>query len=280
MFLAILLALAAPVPAPAPDLSVMSFNIRYGTARDGLNVWPLRRELVAETITRFDPDLLGLQEALEFQVEFLREKLPGYSVYSVPREPRGGESCAIFYRTADFEKVSEGTFWLSESPEKPGSKSWDSSLPRIASWVTLHHIPTGRTLLFANTHFDHRGAEARKESAALIRSRLNDIAKDNPIILTGDFNTPESSDPHKALTVGENALVDTFDTFHPDPDPKKLATFNGFRPEPVGRRIDWILCSPTFKIISAEIDRHTKGGRLPSDHFPVTTTLTFEEPSP
>ncbi len=269
------LLLAAPLGADESpkDISVMSFNIRYGSANDGPDAWPLRRDLVAETISRFDPDLLGLQESLEFQVDFLRENLPGYHVYSVPREPKGGESCAIFFRKSTFEKISHGTFWLSESPDKPGSKSWDSSLPRIVSWVILRHKPTGKSLLFANTHFDHRGPDARTKAAELIRSRLPDLALSSPIILTGDFNCPEASDPHRTLTSGDHALTDTFRASHPKPDPKSEGTFSGFTPKTDSARIDWILCSPTFEVTAAAIDRHSRDGRLPSDHYPVTATL-------
>lgn len=146
-------------------VSVVSFNIRYGTARDGENHWDRRRDHLVEAITRLDPDLLGTQETLGFQRDFLVEKLPGYTAFGVGREDGGqrGEMTALLWRTERFEKLDGGHFWLSENPDRPGSKSWDTSLPRMASWVKLRdrEHPAAKPILFLNTHFDHRGARAR-----------------------------------------------------------------------------------------------------------------------
>lgn len=259
----------------AGDIPVMSFNIRFGTAKDGDNAWPLRKDLVVETITRFSPDLLGLQESVDFQVEFLAESLPEYEVYSVPRKPDGGESCAIFFRKARFEKLGEGTFWLSETPEEEASKSWDSSLPRIMSWVRLRDRKSGEEIVFANTHFDHRGPIAREKSAQLIRKRIPEIAGETPFVITGDFNCIDGSAPHLAL-IGDDALfVDTYRALHPQVDPANEGTFTGFKETDDGRRIDWILCSSPLEVKSAAIDRFRKKGRVPSDHYPVTAVLGF-----
>lgn len=269
---------AAFTPSSAlasPEISVMAFNIRFGTANDGDNAWPHRRDLVAETILRRNPDLLGLQESVEFQVEFLAERLPDYEVYFVGRTPEpGAESCALFFRKDRFEKLGEGTFWLSETPEVAASKSWDSSLPRIVSWVRLKEAGSGLVFLFANTHFDHIGSEARLESARLVRTRLAEIAEGAPVVLTGDFNCGESSEPYLALTEGEGAFLDTHRKHFPKSDPATESTFTGFGLQPGVARIDWILCSPDWETVSAEIDRHRgKDGRHPSDHDPVLATL-------
>lgn len=276
------LASSAPAKKPAgpttPDISVMAFNIRFGTAQDGDNAWPHRRDLVAETILRREPDLLGLQESVAFQVEFLAERLPGYEVYSVGRTPApGAESCALFFRKNRFEKMGQGTFWLSETPEVAASKSWDSSLPRIVSWVRLRETSSDLVILFANTHFDHIGPEARLESARLVRTRLAEIADGAPVVLTGDFNCGEGSEPYLALTEGEGALLDTHREQSPASDPAAESTFTGFGLQPGAARIDWILCSPNWGIVSAEIDRHRgKDGRYPSDHEPVHATLRLK----
>ncbi len=262
-------------PALAAEFSVMSFNIRFGTANDGENAWPHRKELVVEAIAHYSPDLLGLQESVDFQVEYLAEALPEYEIYSVPRSPDGGESCAIFFRKARFEKMEEGTFWLSETPEKEASKSWDSSLPRIVSWVRLKDRETGEKLLFSNTHFDHRGQIARKLSAQLIRKRIPKLAGDTPFVITGDFNCTDGSEPQKALTGDDDLIVDTFRSLNPEIVPEDEGTFTGFKDTDNGRRIDWVLCSSSLKVESAEIGRFRKEGRVPSDHYPVTAVLKF-----
>lgn len=261
--------------AGSGNVSVMSFNIRFGSAKDGENSWPHRKDLVVEAISRFDPDLLGLQESVGFQVEFLAGKLPEYEVYSVPRTPDGGESCAIFFRKSRFEKVAEGTFWLSETPSEPGSKSWDSSLPRIVSWVILQDGETGRKLVFANTHFDHRGEIARLESAKLIRTTIPAIAKSLPFVVTGDFNCIDGSAPHLALLQEESPFLDTYRVLYPEVKPERDGTFTGFQERHNERRIDWVLCSSDLHVKSAAIDRFRKGGRVPSDHYPVTAVLQF-----
>lgn len=267
-------------PEPASTVSAMSFNIRFGTAQDGDNAWPHRRDLVAETIRRRDPDVLGLQEALPFQVEFLSEKLPQYEVYAVGREQGSGETCAILYRKDRFTKLEEGTFWLSETPDEPGSKSWDSMFARILSWVRLKPAGSEKAFLFANTHFDHKGKKARSESAKLIRRKLPELAKEAPVIVTGDFNCGESSGPWRTLAEGDVAWLDTYRQHVPEPDPEAEAeaTFTGFGLRRGKARIDWVLCSPGWKILDAGIDRHRgPDGRHPSDHEPVFAELALEE---
>lgn len=276
---------AAPAADPAPassTISVMSFNIRFGTAKDGDNAWPLRRDLVVETVAQRDPDLLGLQESVDFQVDYLRERLPAYAVYAVPRTPGpGSESCAVFYRRDRFEKVDAGTFWLSETPDTEASKSWDSSLPRIVSWVRLKETASGRVFVFANTHFDHLGSQARTESARLVRKRLAEVAGGVPAVLTGDFNCGEGSEPHRLLTAADAGWLDTLRQHTPKADPANEITFTGFGLSPGTARIDWVLATAGWDIIDAGIDRFRgKDGRHPSDHEPVFATLRLQPVRP
>ncbi|MBA4032034.1 MAG: hypothetical protein C0478_14245, partial [Planctomyces sp.] len=195
-------------PALRDDtLRVMSFNIRYGTANDGPNHWEKRRDFLVQTIQAFDPDLLGTQETLGFQKDFIAEKIPGYTPFGVGREDGGtqGEMTAIFFRTSRFEKLGGGHFWLSETPEVVGSKGWDTSLPRMVSWVKLKDLQPGPKssaapeIYFFNTHFDHVGKVARIESAKLLRQQITTIAGNAPVILTGDFNSGESSRAYNEL---------------------------------------------------------------------------------
>ena len=265
-----------PLQAAQP-IRVMSFNLRYGNANDGVNRWQNRKELVADTVKKFDPDLLGTQETLQFQADYLKENVDGYTYFGRSRMNTPNEHCGILYRTERFTWLAGGHFWLSESPSVPESKSWDSSLPRMATWVLLKDKlnATGHPVLFVNTHFDHRGRQARLESAKLISGyigKLRALSENAHVVLTGDFNTPEGSPPYKAFFEQSDGLVDTFADKHPDAK-QGVGTFNGFRGRTEGGRIDWIICSNDLTINEAEIDRNHEGDRYPSDHFPVTAVV-------
>lgn len=269
---------------PGCESRVMSFNIRYGTAQDGENHWERRKEFVVETIRKFNPDLLGTQETLGFQRDYLADNLPEYAVLGVGRDDGGdkGEMMALYYRRDRFEELSGGHFWLSETPAVVGSKSWDSSLPRMVTWVKLRDktTSTARPIVFFNTHFDHRGQMARLESARLLRRKVEELAADCSVIVTGDFNAGEGSEPYNALfgKVEETAspLVDSLRAKHPKQTGDE-GTFSGFKSDATdGARIDWIGLSRDWTIESAQIDRTSKAGRTPSDHFPVTCVLKRE----
>lgn len=265
--------------AAADDIKVMSFNIRYGTAKDGENHWDKRKEFLAETIVKFGPDLLGTQETLGFQRDFLSEKMAGYGVFGVGRDDgkEKGEMMALYWRKERFEKTDGGHFWLSETPDKPGSKSWDSSLPRMVTWVKLKDKTGGKPVFFINTHFDHMGKTARVESAKLIRERIVKLGEGCSVILTGDFNSGEGSDPYKALfdTRGtdESPVVDSYRTAHPKREANEGTSTPFKAGANNGARIDWIGVSRDWKVVSAAIDRTSKDGRTPSDHFPINAVL-------
>lgn len=275
---------AGPETKPNADLTVMSFNIRYGAANDGENHWNKRKEFVAETIQEVSPDLLGLQECLPFQRDFIAKHMPDYAVHAAGREDgkEQGEMCAIFYRKDRFELLDSGHFWLSESPDVAGSKSWDSSLPRMASWVLLKDkkSESEKPILYTNTHFDHRGEEARIESAKMIRETiLNGIGyKKCDAIVTGDFNAGEGSKPYEAMFAEvdgkKSPVVDTYRSFVPEKKDGE-GTFSGFKASGTqGARIDWIGVSAAWKIEDAQILHNSRDGRTPSDHFPITAKLT------
>ena len=254
-------------------VKVMSFNIRYGSARDGENRWELRKDLVVQTIREYDPDLLGTQETLQFQADYLSKHLPDYAYVGWSRVPgEKNEHCGIFYRRSRFTQRVAGQFWLSETPAVAGSKSWDSSLPRVVTWVDFTDRTTGRAFRFLNTHFDHRGRTARVKSAELIRNHVS--ALDTPVIVTGDFNCGAGSDPWKAFFSGTQTplLIDSYRRFKPEKTADE-GTFGGFRGTTAGARIDWILHSRHYKTQNATILRTNANGRYPSDHYPVTATL-------
>jgi len=269
--------------SPGEQLRVMSYNIRYGTAPDGEDHWERRKEFLVATIRAFSPDLLGTQETLSFQRDYLAEHMPEYEVLGVGREDgkERGEMMAVFWRKDRFEVIDSGHFWLSETPEIPGSKSWDSSLPRMVTWVKLRDrlAESKPPIVWFNTHFDHRGAVARRESARLIRRKLEELGKGCSLIIAGDFNAGESSEPYRILFgMSEDGrlspVVDTFRVAFPVRGAEE-GTLSGFDVRNVtGPRIDWIACSRDWTVVKAGIDRTARDGRTPSDHFAVYAVLS------
>ncbi len=276
------LAPAATVsPDPAVTWKVATFNIRYDTPKDGENRWPKRTGLVFGTIRKMAADLLGVQEVLANQFDELKAALPEYEAVGVGRNDgkRDGEFAPIFFRAKRFEKLADGTFWLSETPDKIGSLGWDANIPRIATWVRLKDRTHGKTLLFVNTHFDHLGVRARLESARLLRSRIEAMRETEPVIVVGDFNTDEDSDAYGILLGTEPdglRLVDSYRAAHLERLPDE-ASFNGFEGKRAGSRIDWILHTSELKTLTSEIVRDAEGKRYPSDHFPVAAELSYQK---
>ncbi len=275
---------------PAQDqlqpVKIVSFNIRYGAANDGENHWNKRKSLVLETIQLASADIVGLQESLDFQGEFLQASLPEFDFVGRSREldPKQGEYCGIFFNRQRFKKVGEGHFWLSETPDVPASKSWDSSLPRMVSWVRLVDRQSGdREFIFANTHFDHRGKSARAHSARVIQEQLIAKYPDVPIVLTGDFNTAVGSEPYETLVGKSDAqvrpLFDSYRKIHPGRRDDE-GTFGGWKNRRKGPRIDWILHSADWTTLDARIIHLNENGRFPSDHFPVEAVLRLGSNKP
>ena len=263
-----------------PFLRVMSFNIRLGVANDGDNHWEKRKDLVVKTVLNFQADLVGTQETWDFQAAFLRDQLKDFSYAGRSRQKDGkGEQCGILFRTARFDKLVEGHFWLSETPDEPGSKSWDSSLPRMVTWLKLWDREAKQSFYIVNTHFDHRGKQARKESASLIRKFVASLPADSKVIVTGDFNAAEKSAPYAALfdpIMSEpSPLIDSFRSSHPV-NGNGEGTFNGFEGVDTGARIDWVAATRNVEVVSAGIDKSEFDGRYPSDHFPVTAVISLQ----
>jgi endonuclease/exonuclease/phosphatase family metal-dependent hydrolase len=286
------LAAAATPPSATPatmpsDLRVMSFNIRLNTPKDMANAWPLRKDVFFKTIETFAPDLMGLQEVTPPQGEEIKSHFKAaYDFLGVPRNDgkTSGEMAAVLFRRDRFERVRDGTFWLSQTPDVVGSKGWDADLPRVVTWVELRDRRNAdRPLLFLNTHFDHIGKVARVESVKLMRQKMVEVLGDKPlaVIVTGDFNVPQDSPPYKQMLGGPDApprLTDTFKDAHPQPTTRDF-TWHGFVGEnPRGaQRIDWVLRSDAFQTIAADIDRANDNGKYPSDHFPVEAVLRWKD---
>ena len=228
-------------PAAADELNVMTFNIRYDNLGDGLDNWRFRSANVAGMFSHHDVAIAGLQEVLHRQLNHLEKRLPGYAHVGVGREDgkQKGEYAPIFYRKDRLELTRSETIWLSEMPKKVGSKSWDSSLPRIATLAWFKDRKTGTLLLVVNTHFDHRGAVARRESAALIGRHLKQVNQEKvPVVVMGDLNCLPGADPYKKFTqAGFQDALEKSEKEHEGP----RSTWNGFGKAVVeGRRIDFI----------------------------------------
>ena len=264
------------------ELRVMSFNVRYGTAPDGDNHWRNRQGHVADTVRAFEPDLLGVQEALAFQRDYLDEQLPVHEAFGVGRDHGDdrGEMTAVFYRRDRFERLDGGHLWLSETPDVAGSKGWDARLPRMATWIKLRDRTAGGEIVwFFNTHFDHLGLEARLESAKLLRERIAAMSEGRRAIIVGDFNAMEASPPYVVFfgNDGEETppLVDTYRGVHPQKSELE-GTLSFFHGAPAaGGRIDWIGVTPDWTVNAANIVHAARDGRAPSDHFPVSTVLCY-----
>ena len=265
--------------------NLMSFNIRFANPDDGFNYWPNRKDLVASMIRYHDVDIVGLQEALRSQLDDLSELLPGYKWVGLCRtdgtttpDP-DNEFSAILYRADRYEMLDGATFWLSEEPEKVGSKSWDSSLPRVVTWTQFKEKTTGNTFYHFNTHFDHRGVEARANSAKLIKKKIAEIAKDAPVVLTGDFNCLPTDEPYLILTNKEDKIrLDDALFVSQMPHHGPLGTWtNSFQfPGVPGRRIDFIFVNKQIAVLKHGILSDSWSGRLPSDHLPVLTKIMFK----
>jgi len=271
---------AAPVGLPGrqdsgekPMIRIMSFNIRYSLADDGINGWDNRKALVIDRIRAADPDLLGLQECRDdHQAVYIRENLPDYQFYGVPRG--GGDQTAlemapVLFRKSSFQHMQSGHFWLSQTPQIPGSKSWDSAFARTATWVQLFHPASSTTLIFLNTHFDYQPGAIRG-AARLLKQWAKQNLSNTPVIITGDFNADKTSAAYHRLT-GDGKLVDVYREIHPDAADD--ITFHGFGHPELYSSIDWILASRAFQPRAAVIDTSHSAGRYPSDHYPLIAEL-------
>ena len=261
--------------APPAPFTAMTFNVRYGTADDGPDAWPLRRERLLARVREVRPEILGVQEALDFQVEELERELPEHVRVGQGRDGGArGEHAALFVDRRRFEVLEHGDFWLSETPDVVASVGWDAALTRMCTWAELRERSSGRALTVWNTHFDHRGAVARERSAALIAARVAErgAERSGPRIVMGDLNTGERSAP--LATLAAAGLVDTFRVLHPEA--REVGTFHAFRGGTQGEKIDYVLVDDGLVPLAAEIlSAPAADGRFPSDHHAVTARLVF-----
>ena len=257
--------------------------------------------MICDQINWEQPDIFGTQECYLDQLENLRQRLDGYDYIGAGRDDGkdAGEHSAIFYKTDHFEKLADGNFWLSQTPDRPGM-GWDAVCPRICTWGKFRDKRTGFTLFFFNLHMDHIGVTARRESAKLVVSRIKEIAGDAPVILTGDFNVDQTNEIFRIFT-GSGVLKDAYDSAR-----LRFAengTFNDFLPDvKTNSRIDHVMVSPGFEVSNygvltngywtpleqsateekdgnspTEIDLQQQVRRVPSDHYPVLVRVAYRK---
>ena len=271
LLLSILYAQApAPQPAPAAPLTVMTFNIRYGTANDGDNHWLKRREQLFALLRDQQADVIGLQEALNGQIEEILQAVPGYAYVGVGRSDgrRAGEYAAILYRTARLHVRRSDTFWFSDTPGVVKSTSWGNQIERICTWAYFEDRE-GPAFYAYNVHLDHLSQPSRERSVALLLARIGARDPRAPVVVTGDFNAGEDNPAAVAM---RGSFHDSFRVLHPGAT--EVGTFNGFKPgQTAGDKIDFVFVEPGVEVLDAAIVRSSLDGRYPSDHFPVTARI-------
>jgi len=245
--------------------NVCTFNIKYENPKEGVHQWENRKVQILRFIKIEDLDILGLQEVVHSQIEFLEQGLSEYARIGVARDDgkSKGEYSPIFYKTDRYEVIDSATFWLSPNPEIP-AKAWDAALPRVCTWARFIDLKSKETILVLNTHFDHVGQEARAKSVDLIMSKIEDLNHNGKVILMGDFNLEPQTEPIQKVINSD--LNDAFET---ELNLGPVGTYNAFKiGENYDRRIDYVFYQgfkvKTYKTYSLRIQ-----DTFLSDHFPV-----------
>ena len=261
------------------ELTVMTFNVRFDNPADGENRWEARIPIVRTYMEEAAPDIVGMQEVLVNQIEDLLDIMPGYAYVGTGRDDgrTGGEYSPIYYREDRFNLRDHGQFWLSETPEVPGSRSWDAAITRIVTWAALEDRQSGKTIYAFNTHFDHRGVQARLNSIELMAERITEIAGDKPVITVGDFNIRKESDDYKFMvsTFADRNGLTNAELISEAPVTGAESTFNGFRTDIEPRVIDFIFVDGNFSVSSYRVDEVMENGIFISDHWPVVAEVSY-----
>jgi len=252
-------------------MKVMSFNVLcYGNGENSLFK---RMGLVIRAIRNEEPELFGVQEAHYVWMKALIAAFPDYSYSGVGRDDgkKKGEFSAVFYKKDLFKKLDAGSFWLSETPDKPGIKGWDAVCVRVCSWAKLKEKATGKEFMFMNTHLDHVGEIAMQKGAELIASKSAEIGEGMPAILTGDFNITPDSAPCRAVKDG--GFSDTRDIAGRT---DMSNTYHGFDTGTEGySTIDYVFIKGDIKVKSFKVIKKKIDGHFPSDHWPVVAEIAL-----
>jgi len=261
-----------PLPSLSQTTNLISFNIKYDNTGDTINNWNDRKASLAKLIQHYDADIVGIQEGLYNQVDYLNTALTSYAYVGIGRDDgkQKGEYSAIFYNTDKFKILKTNTFWLSETPEKV-SVGWDASLERICTYALFQNINTKKQFWVFNTHFDHRGVQARINSAQLIYKKINEINTSKlPVILMGDLNLTPDSEPIQYL---KKNLTDAME-ISKQPFYGPIGTFNGFNQDRImENRIDYFFVKNVDVLSYTHIDDRMPNNKHVSDHLPILMTI-------
>lgn len=254
------------------EFKVMSYNIRMATGKDGTNSWEFRFPATIEMIKDQKPDVIGVQEALTSQILFIEEYCRDYDNVGVGRDDgkKKGEHMSIFWNKKTVKLLQWGTFWLSETPEKP-SRGWDAMCRRTATWALMKDKKTGKKFYFVNTHLDHKGAEARKNGLKLIVDRIESINPYGyPMVLTGDFNMK----PDNPALSDLDAKMQSARKVAPKTDNHN--TYNSWSVKPTDKVIDYIYISGFSSCLEYQtIMKKYADKPFVSDHYPIFARLIF-----
>ena len=260
------------------DVRWCTFNIRCIAGIDtehGVG-WESRKDRVCQWVKDNKIDIVGMQEVTHQQLLDVLERLPDFDYVGVGRTDgkEGGEYTPVLFRKDKYEPLDKGNFWLSETPDSAGSVGWDAALPRVASYVKLKDIATGRIFMAVNTHFDHVGQTARVESAKLIMQKIQEIVGDQPAAVTGDFNIDDQNPAYATMVGSEFKMLDSYKI---SPEHSGVTyTYHGYSsiaPEkaPI---IDFIFITPSIKVLRTGIEPNDSTAEL-SDHNPYWADLEF-----
>lgn len=257
------------------SLRVASFNLRLDTPNDGKDAWSHRKEMVKGLIRFHELDIIGTQEGFKHQLQDILD-LDDYAYTGVGRDDGkdAGEHSAIIYKKDQFELLDHGDFWFSETPEEP-SKGWDATCcNRICSWAKFKDTKSGKKFFVFNSHYDHQGKEARRNSSTLLLERIKKIAQDYPTFVTGDFNAVPEDEPIQTI-YNSGRLYDSY-LVTLTPPYGTIGTFNSFKLDaPMKNRIDYVWVTPGITVKRYGVLNDMHYGRFPSDHFPVVIDATF-----
>lgn len=264
-------------------LRVLTLNVRYNNPEDSINAWPKRAHIVSNFVKNEKPDLLGMQEVLANQFDYLDSVLIDYNSVGVGRTDgaKGGEMNPVFFRKDRFELIRTRTFWLSETPEAAGSQSWGANLPRIVTWAELLEKTTHQHFYFFNTHFADDSDSARIMSSDMLLDKVDSIAAGFPFVITGDFNMLISSRGYEILTGPYESvplLSDTYAVTEKRPVGPAY-TFNGFAEDKSTGRVDYIFVRNGMKVLEHRSFIKKEHGIYISDHWPVLAKVSLKEPS-
>lgn len=267
----LLFLVALPGSLRAQPARLLSLNIRYDNPGDMENAWEHRKNKMIDLFVHYEPALIGIQEGLLHQVEFINESLPEYKYIGVGREDGmlRGEFCALYYDTTRLMLIRDSTFWLSETPEKV-SRGWDAALERICTYGIFKFRGSKKRIWVLNTHFDHRGANAREKSAELLIGHIRRINPEGlPLVLMGDLNaTPEEKPIQVLRSELQDAKEISVKAFYGPP-----GTFVGFSDTIMDRRIDYFFVHNLKVLKYSHLDDRRDNNLHISDHLPVLIAI-------